>query len=111
MTVFRYRASHMEMTMRTSIKSATVGFAVGLALAAATAQAAQHEQHAQPPASSAQAVPTAPAKPMHMMMGDPAKHQQMMEQMGQCRDMMSKMMENMKHGGQMPMQPPVPPKQ
>lgn len=91
--------------MKTSVKSATVGFAVGLALAAATAQAAQHELHAQPPAASA------PAKPMQMMMGDPAKHQQMMEQMGQCRDMMSKMMENMKHGGQMPMQPPAPPKQ
>ena len=94
--------------MKTSVKSATVGFAVGLALAAATAQAAQHGQT---PASSAQAVPAAPAKPVHMMMGDPAKHQQMMEHMRQCRDMMSKMMENMKHGGQMPMQPPAPPKQ
>ena len=92
--------------MKTSVKSAAVGFAVGLALAAAPAQAAQHKQHAQPPASSAQ---VASAKPM--MMGDPAKHQQMMEQMGQCRDMMSKMMEHMEHEGHMPKQPLVPPKQ
>lgn len=95
--------------MKTGTKSAVVGFAVGLALAGAAAQAAQHEQHAQPPAPSAQVAPVVPAKPM--MMGDPAKHQQMMEQMGHCRDMMSKMMEHMKQDGQMPKQPPVPPKQ
>lgn len=94
--------------MKTSVKSATVGFAAGLALAAAPAQAAQHVET---PALSVQAAPAAPAKPMHMMMGDPAKHQQMMEQMRQCHDMMSKMMEHMKHKGQIPKQSPAPPKQ
>jgi len=36
---------------------------------------------------------------MHTMMADPAKRQQMMDHMAQCRDMMSMMMEHMKHEG------------
>ena len=36
---------------------------------------------------------------MHKMMADPAKHQEMMERMAQCRDMMSMMMDHMKHEG------------
>jgi len=36
--------------------------------------------------------------------------QKMMEHMGQCRDMMSMMMEHMKHEGKMLDQAPVPPK-
>lgn len=36
---------------------------------------------------------------MGMMMSDPAKHEEMMKKMAQCRDMMSMMMEHMKHEG------------
>jgi uncharacterized protein with PhoU and TrkA domain len=46
---------------------------------------------------------------MHKMMSDPAKRQQMMERMAQCRDMMSMMMEHMKHAG-MKSDPSAPPK-
>jgi hypothetical protein len=38
---------------------------------------------------------------MHKMMADPAKRQEMMARMAQCRDMMSTMMEHMKHEGMM----------
>jgi hypothetical protein len=47
------------------------------------------------------------------MMADPAMREKMMAQMGQCRDMMSKMMEHMKHmdhGGQMDKNRPAKPK-
>jgi len=87
--------------MKTNFKSATVGFAFGLALAAAGAQAAvqaaQHEHQATSPA--AQQGPAGPMKDMHAMMADPAMRGKMMAQMGQCRDTMSKMMEHMKHEG------------
>ena len=96
--------------MKAKIKSAAVGFAVALAMSATAAHAAQQEHHAQPPATSAQVSKAAPAKPM-MMMGDAAAHKKMMEQMGQCRDMMSQMMEHMNHEGPMAKHPPAPPKQ
>jgi len=102
--------------MKSNFKSAAVGFAVGLAIAAAGAQAAvqatQHE-HSTPPAQK----PAADTmkgmegmKDMDAMMADPIMRQKMMEHMGQCRDMMSMMMEHMKHEGKMLDQAPVPPK-
>jgi hypothetical protein len=101
--------------MKISFKSATVGFAVGLAVAAAGAQAAvqatQHEHQTNSPA--AQQAPAGKMKDMHAMMADPAMREKMMAQMGQCRDMMSKMMEHMKHmdhGGQMDKNRPAQPK-
>jgi hypothetical protein len=42
---------------------------------------------------------------MHMMMADPAKHKQMMDQMAQCQNMMSMMMDHMKHEGMKKDQP------
>jgi hypothetical protein len=45
---------------------------------------------------------------MHKMMADPAKRQEMMDHMAQCRDMMSMMMEHMKHEGMMTKDKPAP---
>ena len=87
--------------MKGSFKSGMVGFAVGLAVAAAGAQAAvQATQHEHPTPSSQK--PAAGMKgmdgmkDMHAMMADPAMRQKMMANMAQCRDMMSMMMEHMK---------------
>ena len=86
--------------MKSNVQSTLAGFVVGLALAAATAQAAQHDQHhPQAPAANPTTGPAAPNKPMGMMMSDPGKHEEMMKQMAQCRDMMSMMMDHMKHEG------------
>jgi len=86
--------------MRTNLKSATIGFAVGLAIATAAAQAAQHNEHsaAHPQHQPAQKSSTDEGR----MTGDPAMHQQMMERMRQCRDTMSHMIETMDrmHGEQ-----------
>ena len=101
--------------MMKNFSSGLVGFAIGMVVAAASAQAAvQATQHQHPTASS----PNQPADAkgmgamgdMHAMMADPAMRQKMMANMGQCRDMMSMMMEHMKHEG-MKMDHPAPPKQ
>lgn len=101
--------------MKSNFKPVLMGFAVGLAVAAAGAQAAvqatQHEHQATSP--SVQQAPAGQMKDKHAMMADPAMRQKMMAQMGQCRDMMSKMMEHMKHmehGGQMNKNMPAQPK-
>lgn len=98
--------------MSSNLRSGTVGFAVGIALAAVAAQAAQATQAVQPEHQMASPGPNASGEPMdqmHNMMSDPAKRQQMMERMAQCRDMMSMMMEHMKHAG-MKSDPSAPPK-
>lgn len=91
--------------MKSSFKSGMVGLAVGLAVAAggaqAVVQATQHE-HPSPSAQKPAAEATKSiegTKDMHAMMADPAKRQKMMANMAQCRDMMSMMMEHMKHVG------------
>jgi hypothetical protein len=104
--------------MRSNFKSAALGFAIGLAVAAAGAQAAvQATQHEHPTASAQK--PSADVKGMNgmegmkdmdAMMSDPAMRQKMIEHMGQCRDMMSMMMEHVKHEGKMADQAPAPPK-
>ena len=91
--------------MKSNLRSGTIGFAFGIAVAAVAAQAAQPSQHEH---QTAPAVQTAPAKTMdemHKMMADPAKHHAMMDRMAQCRDMMSMMMEHMKHEGMKKGQP------
>ena len=93
--------------MKNNFKSALVGFVVGLAVAAGGAQAAvqatQHE-HSSPAAEK-----TAPDG-MKDMMADPAMRREMTQHMGQCRDMMSMMMEHMGHGAGMAKQAPPQPK-
>lgn len=105
--------------MNSSFKSTIAGIAIGLTAAAAgaqgTVQAAQHEH----PSPSAQ-MPAADAKGMEgmkgregmndmdAMMADPAMRQKMMANMAQCRDMMSMMMEHMKHHGKMTSRTPGP---
>ena len=103
--------------MTSNYRFATIGFAVGLLAAAAGTQAAvqatQHEHStptAQMPASD-EMKGTKGMKDMHAMMADPAMRQKMMADMAQCRDMMSMMMEHMKHEGKMADEMPVPPKQ
>ncbi len=93
--------------MKSNLRSATVGFAVGVAVAAAGAQAAvqaaQHEHStpsAQKPAADAMNG-TERMKDMDAMMADPAMRRKMMANMVQCRDMMSMMMEHMRHEGKM----------
>jgi hypothetical protein len=87
--------------MKSNFSTALVGFAVGLVVAAAGAQAAAQatgHDHAEPSAQK----PVAPAegmKDMRAMMADPAMRQKMSANMTQCRDMMSMMMEHMKHEG------------
>ena len=89
--------------MKSSLKSGIVGFAVGLAVAAASVQAAPQATQHQHPAPSPQK-PSAGTtkgmegmKDMHAMMSDPAMREKMMANMAQCRDMMSRMMDHMKH--------------
>lgn len=91
--------------MKNGFKLGMVGFAVGLAFATGGAQAAVQATQHEHPAPSAQkpAVEATKSnggmKDMHAMMADPAMHQKMMANMAQCRDMMSMMMEHMKHEG------------
>ena len=90
-----------------------IGFAVGLALATAGAQAAvQATQHEHPTPSAQKPGDTMdrmePMKDMHAMMADPAMRQKMMANMAQCRDMMSMMMEHVKHEGKMERRPATP---
>lgn len=104
--------------MQSNFRSAMVGFAAGLVVAATGAQAAvQAKQHEHPTASAQ--MPAADAKGMagmngmegmKDMMADPAMRQKMMTNMAQCRDMMSMMMEHMGHGAAMATQPPQEPK-
>lgn len=91
--------------MKTSLKSGKVGLAIGLTVAAASAQgAAQVTQHqhsaptAQKPAANGMKGMHG-MKDMHAMMADPAMRQKMMTNMAHCRDMMSMMIEHMKHEG------------
>ena len=102
--------------MKSNFKSAAAGFAIGLAVAAAGAQGAvQATQHGHPTPTAQ--TPSADAikgvermKDMDAMMADPARRQKMMEHMGQCHEIMSMMMEHMKHEGKMADQAPAPPK-
>jgi hypothetical protein len=102
--------------MKSTYMSATLGFAVGLAVATAGAQAAvQATQHDHPTTTAQRPTPDAiksmeGTKDMHAMMADPAMRQKMMTDMAQCRDMMSMMMEHMKHEGKVVDETPVPPK-
>lgn len=91
-----------------NLKSGTLGFALGIAVAAVAAQAAQSTQREHSPAPSAQAAPSHSMEQVHKMMADPAMHQKMMANMAQCRDMMSIMMEHMKHEGMMTKDKPTP---
>jgi hypothetical protein len=99
-----------------SFKSALVGFAIGMAVAAAGGQAAVQATEHQPATSSPPGQPTdamkgmGGMKDMHAMMADPAMRQKMMANMAQCQDMMSMMMEHMKHEG-MKTDHPTPPKE
>ena len=79
--------------MRISVLVALAGFGVGIIPSVATAQQAPHQHPVAPPGKES----PAPANPMRDMMADPARHQQMMERMTQCRDMMSMMVEHMRH--------------
>ena len=91
-----------------NLRSGTIGFAIGIALATVAAQGAQQTQPGQHEHQTAPSTQTAPAPTkdqMHLMMSDPAKRQQMMDHMAQCRDMMSMMMEHMKHEGMKKDQP------
>jgi hypothetical protein len=100
--------------MKSSFKSGIIGFAAGLTLAAVGAQAAVQATEHDHSAPSAQA-PSPHAmtgmegmKDMHAMMADPAMRQKMMANMAQCRDMMSMMMDQMKHEGSMVADKPTP---
>lgn len=92
-----------------SIKSIVIGFAAGLAVAAAAAQAGQPSE-AQPAGphdhGQAQTAPPAPgqAMPQGGMM-DPAMHRQMMERMHQCHETMAMMMRHMEDMGPRHAQP------
>ena len=79
--------------MKSNFKSAAIGFAAGLAIAAVAAQAAQHDQHS--PAATQQQPAQKASMDHSRMMADPAMRQQMMERMRQCRDTMSHMVEHM----------------
>lgn len=102
--------------MKNNFRSATIGFAVGLAVAATGAQAAVQATQQEHPTPTVQTpVPGAMKgmegmKDMHGMMADPAMRQKMMTHMAQCRDMMSMMMEHMKHDGKMADETLAPPK-
>ena len=93
--------------MTSNLKSGMIGFALGLAVAAAGAQAAvQAAQHEHPTPSAQHPGPGSPQsmegmKDIDAMMADPAMRQKMMANMAQCRDMMSMMMEHMNHAGKM----------
>jgi hypothetical protein len=100
--------------MKSSSKSGMIGFAVGLAVAAAGSQAAaQVTQHEHPTSPAQQPAPNAMSgmdkmKDMDAMMADPAMRQKMMADMAHCRDMMSMMMEHMKHEGKLGDAEPTP---
>jgi hypothetical protein len=94
--------------MINNLRSGTLGFAFGIAVAAVAAQAAQPTRHDHQTAPSTQAAPSESMEQMHKMMADPAKRQAMMDRMAQCRDMMSMMMEHMKHEGMMTKDNPAP---
>ena len=89
--------------MKSSFKSGMVGFAVGLAVAAAGGQAAvQATQHDHPTPAAQKPIPdaikgTEDMKDMRAIMADPAMRQKMMANMAQCRDMMTMMIDHMKH--------------
>lgn len=93
--------------MKSNLKSGAIGFAIGLSVAAAGAQAAVTATQHEHPAPSAQTPATGVmkgmegAKDMEAMMADPAMRQKMIANMTQCRDMMSMMIEHMKHEGMM----------
>ena len=100
--------------MKSHFKSAAIGLAFSLTIAAAGAQAAvQATQHEHPTPSAQKPAPDATKdmqgmKDMGAMMADPAMRQKMMANMAQCRDMMSMMMEHMKHEGKMGDAEPAP---
>ena len=106
--------------MLSNFRSAMIGFAVGLVIAGAGAQAAvqatQHEHGTPSPQAAADARGMGGMKSMEKMKGmdeivaDPAMRQNMMANMAQCRDMMSMMMEHMGHGAAMAKEPPQQPK-
>lgn len=85
--------------MKRNIPLGAICFACGVTLATVTAQAARPTQQEHPTPPSAKSAPAHSMDRMHMMMADPAKHKQMMDQMSQCQNMMSMMMEHMKHEG------------
>jgi len=91
--------------MNNSFKSALVGFAAGLAVAAGGAQAAVQAMVPEHPAPAGR-MATAPAMGgmgnmanMHAMVSNPTVRQNMLANMAQCRDMMSMMMDHMSHEG------------
>ena len=94
--------------MTNGLKSGTIGFAFGVAVAAVAAQAGQPAQHEHQTVPPAQAAPSDSMEQMHKMMADPAKRQEMIDHMAQCRDMMSMMMEHMKHEGMKMKDKPAP---
>lgn len=91
--------------MHRRMQSAYVAFTVILIAGASGAQAAvQSTQHEHPaPTAKKPAVDALKSnegmKDMHAMMADPAMREKMMANMAQCREMMSMMMEHMKHEG------------
>ena len=97
-----------------NFKAGLVAIAVGSAVSAAGAQAAVQSTQHEHPAPSAQKPAAEPmkgmdgTKDMHAMMADPAMRQKMMANMAQCRDMMSMMMEHMKHEGKLGDAEPAP---
>lgn len=104
--------------MKSTLKSALVAFPIGLAFTAAGAQAAfETAQHQHEHSTPAPQKPTPDAmkgmegtNDMHAMMADPAMRAKMMANMAQCRDMMSMMMEHMKHERMPGAKMPAPPK-
>ena len=85
-----------------NIRSTVIGFAAGLAVAAAAAQAGQAnhpDAHAQHQQAQAQGTQGQHEGMQHGGMMDPAMHQQMMERMRQCHDTMSMMMRHMEEMG------------
>ena len=93
--------------MKIAFNSGMVGFTLGFAIAAVSAQAAVqrslHEHQmpsAQKPAAGAMRDMEG-MKDMGAMMADPAMRSKMLERMGQCRDVMSMMMDHMKQEGKM----------
>jgi hypothetical protein len=111
--MFKQKSTTKESMMKYLSKAPLVG-ALALTLSTAGAHAAQAQQHEHPTTSpAAQQAHPDKMKDMQAMMADPAMRQKMMAQMGQCRDMMSKMMEHMKHtehGGQTDTNVPATPK-
>ena len=90
--------------MVSRLSTGTLGFVLGIS-AAAAAQAAQPQQHEHPATPVAQSAPAHSMEQMHKMMADPAQRQRMMERIAHCRDMMSMMIEHLKHDGMKKDQP------